>query len=357
MKPPKIFMGQRMYILLTLAAMFASACSSTRRVTFHVTRPAEITLPADVNTLLLIDRTKFSNQFLNALEGLLTGELPADDKIAAQEALISLKGKLDASPRFNVKILPDRFTGNSLDGSFPQALEWNFIEQLCADNQAEAVIALEVFDSDFIITRGTRIKKRTEGSGDARREVEYTEYYAEGVGNIKMGLRTYYSKGHTLIDQQLISRSNRWEGTGTSAADALAALISKSNANKHLARIVGGDYAYKISPMPFTISRPFYAKSKHIPEVEEGARYADVNKWEEAIDSWKRGLAKAEGKEAGRLAYNVAIGYEVLGEYGTALSWAQDAYTRYGNKDGRTYSRQLQDRIRDEELLKVQMNH
>jgi hypothetical protein len=357
MKMPVIPRLKKAHSVFVLAALALAACSSSRRVTFHVTRPAEITLPADVNTLLLIDRTKFSNQFLNTLEGILTGELPADDKIAAQEALISLKGKLDASPRFGVKILPDRFNGNSLDGSFPQALAWDFVDQLCAANQAEAVIALEVFDSDFIITRGTRIKKRTEGSGDARREVEYTEYYAEGVGNIKMGIRTYYAKGRTLIDQQLISKSNRWEGTGTSAADALAALISKSNANKHLARIVGGDYAYKISPMQVTISRPFYAKSKHIPEVEEGARYADVNKWEEAIDSWKRGLAKAEGKEAGRLAYNVAIGYEVLGEYGTALSWAQDAYTRYGNKDGRSYSYQLQNRIREEELLKVQMNH
>ena len=342
---------------LIIAVFLATSCGPSKQVSFHVTRPAEITLPADANTILLIDRTKFSSEILNTLEGLLTGELPADDKAAAQEALNSLKKELDTSPRFQVKILPDRFTGNSVTASFPDALSWDFINQLCLANQAEIVVALEVFDSNFILTNGARVKKKTEGDGDKRHEVEYTEYYAQGVGSIKMGIRTYYNKDRTIVDQEMISRNNTWEAVGTSPADALAMLISKSNANKYLAKGVGSDYAYKISPMSVRVTRPFYGKSKHIPEMAEGARYADVNKWKEAIESWKRGLNKATGKDVGKLAYNIAVGYEVVGEYGYALTWAQDAYTRYGNKDGRSYAAELQRRIDEEELVKKQMNH
>ena len=342
--------------LLISISLLSFACGPAKTVTFTVTQPAEITMPAAASTMLLIDRTKLSSEMLNMLEGLLTGELPADDKAAAQQALMSLKNQLNYSPRFNVKILPDRFIGNSMTTAFPETLGWAFINQLCVANQSEIVVALEVFDSNFIITNGTRIKKKSVGEGTSAQEINYTEYYAQGVGGVKMGWRTYDNKNKTIVDQQMISSNNTWEACGTSPTDAVALLISKSNANKYLAGKVGNNYAYKISPMPVTISRPFYGKSKQLPEVAEGARYADVNQWDKAIEAWKRGLSKAEPKEAGNLAYDIAIGYEVLADYETALKWAQDSYTKYGNRNGRQYVYDLQNRINEEAVLKRQMN-
>ena len=49
-------------------------------------------------------------------------------------------------------------------------------------------------------------------------------------------------------------------------------------------------------------------------------------------------------------------GYEVQGEYGTALTWAQDSYTKYGNKNGRDYVFNLKWRMDEETTLKRQMN-
>ncbi len=82
-----------------------------------------------------------------------------------------------------------------------------------------------------------------------------------------------------------------------------------------------------------------------------------MNQWNEAINQWKIGLKKAGKKEAGYLAYNIAIAYEVLGEYGTALTWAQDSYTKYGDKNGRAYVWDLQRRINEEVALNKQMSH
>jgi hypothetical protein len=342
-------------LLFLLATAILFSCGSSKNVSFNVTQPAEITLPSDVNTILLVDRTKFKNETLNVIEGILTGELPADDKAAAFEAMNSLKMKLDHSPRYSVKILPNRMKGNNITATFPDALSWKTIDSLCTGNQSDVVVALEVFDSNFIITNGTRIKKRTEGEGKNAHEVSYTEYYAQGVCNVKMGIRSYYPKTKEIFDQQMITKGNTWEASGTSVLDAAAALISKSNANKYLAKMVGEDYAYKISPMPITISRSFYGKSKHISEVETGARFADVNKWEDAINTWKTGIRKADAKEGGKIAYNIAVAYEVMGEYGTALSWAQDAYTKYGNKDARYYVYALESRINEEKILQKQM--
>ncbi len=343
------------YILLTAGILFSS-CGPTRTVSFNITRPAEITFPSDVNTILLVDRTKFSDDMFNILEGLITGELPADDKIAAQMALINLKNKLSYSPRFNVKIYPERLVGNSMTVAFPQPLSWDKIDQLCADNASQIVVCLEVFDSDFIITHGIRNKKKSIGVGTEKREVDYKEFYAQGVGSINMGIRAYYNREKVIVDEQMISLNNSWEGTGSTPMDALAMLVSKSNANKHLAGEVGQSYAYKISPLPIRISRPFFGKSRSVPELAKGTRYADVNNWDRAIAEWKAGFSDAKPKDAGKLAYNIAIAYEVLGEYGQALTWAQDSYAKYGNNLGRDYVRRIETRINEEIVLRKQMS-
>ena len=340
---------------LATLTLIIFACGPSRNINLTVTRPAEISFPSDTRTLLLVDRTKFESNAVNTLEGILTGELPADDRVAAQEALVSLKNRLNTSPRFEVKLFPDRLTGNSLTAAFPAALTWAQVNRLCTTNNAEVLISLEIFDSDFIVTNGTRIKKRFEGEGTNRREVEFTEYYAQGLGNLKMGIRVYHNASKTIVDQQLFDEKKSWEAVGKDATDAAALLISKSEANRFLARLIGDDYAYKVAPLPITIDRDFYGRSKHCPAVATGTRYADVNQWAKAIDEWKAGLNTAETKDAGKLAYNIAIGYEVLGEYGTALTWARDAYTKYGNKPSREYSSMLEARIRDEKLLKQQM--
>lgn len=345
--------------LLSIAAagIMMFSCSPSRIVSFNVNQPAEITFPSEANTILLVDRTKLANEKVNIIEGILTGELPSDDKAAAQEALMGLMNSLNNSPRFNVKLSPERLKGNSLTAAFPDALSWDVIDKLCKTNNADIVIALEVFDSNFLVTNGKRMKKKFVGEGANKREVEYPEFFASGVGSVKMGIRVYYNKDKTIVDQQMFNPSNSWEGAGSTPMEALSLLINKSNANKYLATSVGENYAYKISPLPIRITREFYGQSKKVNEVAAGSRYADVAQWDEAINEWKKGLQKAEKKDAGMIAYNIAIGYEVLGQYGTALTWAQDSYTKYGNPKGRDYVQNLRRRINEETILKNQMNN
>ena len=168
-----------------------TACGPSRIVSLNVTRPAEISLPADVQTILRVDRTKFKNQTMNVIEGILTGELPGDDRFAVQEAMNALKETLYNSPRFNVKVSPERLEGNSLSAVFPDPLTWEQVNLLCSKENAEILVALEVFDSDFTVWPGSRIKKKTVGEGTNKQEIEYTEFYAQGAGSVDFGISTY----------------------------------------------------------------------------------------------------------------------------------------------------------------------
>jgi hypothetical protein len=216
-------------------------------------------------------------------------------------------------------------------------------------------VAIEIFDSDFIVTNGQRRVRRQVNEGGQNREIEVTEFYAEGLASLQIGFRVYDPKNRTIEDQQLFNRSNTWSASGSTLTAALAALISKAEANRQMGRWAGEAYAAKIAPLPILVHRQYYRKLKGKPEVAIGARRAEVDDWNGALLAWEKGLDRASAKERGRLCLNIAVGHEVLGNLESAQQWAGRGYASYGNKRSRTYAQQLSQRIWDEQRVDMQM--
>ncbi len=343
------------YYLSVITIVFAFSCVSTKRVTMNTLRPADIMLPQDIRTIVLVDRTDFKQQAANIIEGVLTGELPMEDRAAVQEGLAAMRNLLQTTDRFNVVIDPARYKGNSLTSVFPEPMGWNSIVSICSARNAQAVVAIELFDTDFLVTKGKKRVKKKFKKGETTVEREVDEYFAEGVMNMKMGVRLYDNVRRNVVDDELFTRTRTWRAHADSRAEALAKLIRKSDATRMLCSAISESYIRKIAPLPIRITRKFYRKSRKAPAIEKGTRYADVNKWDEAIESWKSGLGTAPHKEAGYLAYNIAIGYEVLGDYDEAVKWAQDAYTEYGNNLAQSYVSRLRARKESERRVDEQM--
>src|ERR1044071_6831558 len=137
-----------LFLFAFTSLLLFTHCSSMRSVGISSMRPAEITFPSYVNTLLLVDRTKFESNAVNVIEGILTGEMPGADKAAAQEALGALQQTLMESPRFKVVRASEILKGNSITQAFPDAIPWSVFESMCTQYKTEAVIALEIFDSN-----------------------------------------------------------------------------------------------------------------------------------------------------------------------------------------------------------------
>ena len=286
------------------------------------------------------------------LEGVLTGELPQEDKASMQFLTNAMRAELAHSPRFEIKLATERLFGNSLTSAFPEAMSWEEIQRLCDKYSTDAVIAVEIFDTDFIITNGVRKKTITE-NGEER---EVDEYYAQGVSNLKMGLRMYNPKTKEIADQKLYNERGTWNAAAASKAAALLALIDKADATHQLSAHIGGDYAYRISPMAVQLTRRFRGKSRKTPALEQGSRLADVGKWQEAIDVWQAALPAAEQKDQGYMSYNIAIAYEILGNMSEAIEWASKSYTDYGNKAANLYLNLLNQRIENEHIAEQQLS-
>ena len=216
-------------------------------------------------------------------------------------------------------------------------------------------LTLENFSSDFIITDQQRLIKKTVTEGKTTRQIEVQGWYVEGVANVSAGFRLYDPKDRNMVDQQRFEKKNLWSAEGETKAQALALLITKADAARAVGEMAGAGYATKIAPMYAEINRGFFPRSKTDPAVSKGARLAEVDQWEQAIETWKAALPGVDEESGGMLAYNIGVGYEVLGSLDLAKQWAGRAYTDFGLKKGRNYVRTLNGLINQQILLEQQM--
>jgi tetratricopeptide (TPR) repeat protein len=330
--------------------------SCTKNVSLTRLAPAEISIPSHVQRLLILDRTEPESQGFAIIEGILTGEAPFEVKNAIEATLATIQQELNTSPRYEVIRARERLKGGFFSQTFPQPLTWSQIERLCASYEADAVLALEKFSSDFIVTDKKALIKKTVGTGKEAKVIEVDGIYAEGVASVQVGFRFYDPANRNIADQIDFNKTNLWSAEAETRTQALALMIDKVRATQVVGQMAGASYARRVAPMYLTVSRSFFPKSKTNPTLGHGARLAEVNQWEQAIDTWIKGLELPNNdKTAGRLAYNIAIGYEVLGNLALAQEWAGKSYTSYGFKKGRSYAGSLTQQIMADELVRRQL--
>lgn len=341
-------------VFILLALIILSACSKS--VTLNRMVPAEISVPIHVQRLLLVDRTAPQNEGLAVLEGMISGEAPFEVKNAAEATLNTVQQELNTSPRFEVIRARERLRGGLFAQTFPIPLTWEQVEALCAHYGTDAVLVLEKFSSDFVVTDKKKIIKKTVGTGKDARSIEVDGIYMEGIASVSAGFRLYEPVSKNIFDQVNYDKTNLWSAEAETRTQAAALLIDKVRATQYVGRMAGSSYARRIAPMNVSISRTMYEKPRSNPDLAKGSRLAQVGQWEAALDSWHNGLNQInDSKSGGRLCYNLALGYEVMGDLEEAKYWAGKAFTDFGFKKGREYARQLEQRMFQDEILRQQL--
>lgn len=337
--------------LVAIAGVILLSSSAWVRLTYL--RPAVMTFPAEIQTLVIVDRTIPADERRNAVEEFLTGEFMRQDEQGVQQAIDGFVKTLHNAPRFKVEYSTDKLIGETSGTIFPQALNWNTIDRLCSKYKADAVVAIETYDSDYIITDGSRKVEKKDKDGNVSVVVEY---FAEGVGTVNLGFRFYDPAQRSILDQYQFSEQMRWDAQGSTPAAAIEGMMGKVAAINEISYSAGAVYAQRISPTYYQVKRTFFDRPKKNKYLEEGVRKSKVADWEGAIESWKMAIKKGKkDKDKGRAAYNIAVAYEVLGDYELALEWAATSYTQYKEKDADNYHRVLKNVIREREIVKNQL--
>jgi len=336
-------------IVLIFAITFFSCKTSS--VSIQVLEPADINVPLNIKSLAAINRSlpAKGEGFNNVVEGVVTGEGLFVDKDASRRTIDGLGNALTSSPRFTIKVPTNINLKGTGTAEWPIPIEWNQVEKICKENNADALLVLETFDSNA----SHNVTSKTNTKTVEGKQVSYLEFYAHLGIAINAGWRIYEPKQKRIIDQNVYVDAMNWDQKGTTEKEAIAHLPSQRNATMDAGYFAGQQYAKRISPTWVNVSRMYYIKGNDA--LKNAKLKVRVNKWNDAAELWQNALKDPNQKVAGRAAYNLALASEMDGKLVLAIEWAKKAYSDYGNKAGRSYTNVLYKRLNDQEKLKQQM--
>ncbi len=342
---------------MRIAVLFFSliACKPTAKI--QVLQPADLLIPEHINKIVLIDRSKPSGGFLSNMESILTGEEYQQDKQGRRRALEGLSDILQKTPRFQTIFSNVELEGSRGGRSYMSPLSWREVEDLCKKYGGDALVSIEMFDSDIQSTTNSRSLKEKDKDG---KEISRVVFDGKRQGTVNLGWRFYDPLTKSILDEYKdTDREEYTSSAANSQQNALQNLRKSYEIVRDLGNKLGNKYGKRIAPVWITLSRTYYKeiKGNNKERFEQAARYADAGEWLRAVDIWEKIASIRSDKEAaGKATYNLAVAAEVNGQLNTALQYAKDAYTQFNDKKAKNYIRTLEQRIQDMEVTSRQMH-
>lgn len=347
----KFFIRQYFFFLLLSIII---ACKPAAHI--QVLQPAQITIPEHINKILLIDRSKPSGGWLRNLESVFSGEELNQDQTGRRNAMDALSAALSKTPRFQTMAPGVEIQGSRGGRSMMTPMSWYEVQDLCDKYNTDAIVAIEMFDSD--VTSSSTSRSIKEKSKDGK-ETTKIVYDGKKNGRVQLGWRFYDRKNKTIIDEYQDSNTDEKTSYGQTTSQAAIDNIENSvTMVRNIAKDLGNKYGSRIAPTYINVARTYFKKVKGSSEdkFEEAARFADANEWKRAITVWEKIAEKNDKDAASKALFNLAVAYEVNGQLNQALQFARDAYTQYGLKNAKSYMRILENRVADQEVLQRQMH-
>lgn len=342
-------------IVLAISICYSIACKPTAKI--QVLQPADLIIPEHIQKIVLIDRSKPAGGFWTNVESVLTGEEYQQDKEGRRRAIDALSAALTRTPRFQTIYSGVELEGTRSGRAYAPPLSWAEVERLCKQYQGDALVAIEMFDSDIQSSTTTRSIKEKNKDG-----VEITKIVYDGKrnGRVNLGWRFYDPKNRVMLDEFKDSDYEDVTSSGASTANQATLNLKKTyEIVRSIAEKLGAKYGKRIAPTWITLARTYHKsiKGNNKDRFEQAARYADAGEWPRAASIWEKiaGI-NSDADAAGKATYNLAVAAEVNGQLNMALQFAKDAYTQFNDKKAKYYIQILEKRIEDQETLRRQMH-
>ena len=306
-------------VLLTLV-IFQSCMGTTY---LNVRHAAQISIPADLDSVLVINKTKVEkgkgNQVINVLEGLVTGEPILGDKYGSKSAVKNMQKLVIESDRMDL-IHNDIINLGLKDISGDTPIKSDIIDSICEEYGADGLIALELFDSD--------------------------SYNSSNSAEVRTQWRVYYPNERKIIDEFIVY-SGANDHSFSSFVPATYSSISKAGA-------YGAElYFNRIVPNFTREVRYYYTKGSH--EMKAAKKSVKLGNWDQAIYYWEvETESQTNQKIRGKAAYNLALAYEIKDDFDKALEWI-DVSVAAGNMKAISYKAILYNRKSEMTLIEEQL--
>ena len=252
------------------------------------------------------------------------GEVTLDRSVLY--CLFATTQAMESSGEFDIVELMDISQNVSQNYYVRTPLDHMRAEQLCAVYEADALLIL----NQLVLYDVVESYLTEEGSYFA-----YLQAYAQSHWTIHYAGQSRdvsFTQADTLL----------WESNlYYTRAQTLNDLPSRQEALLYLARELGNKVGYSFAPSWQTTRRYIY----EMPNLLEGLDAFRLQRWNNAINQWISIVDSKNEKSAACAAANIAIAYEMLGDYALAYDYAQRASRLFGAWKT-AYGRQQQVNIR-----------
>jgi len=272
------------------------------------------------------------------------------DKRSANYVLRGLILQLSKSPRYMVK---EAHTNEKLYGTgtrnMAEPLEWQAVKDICEENNSDALIVVESFDSDVSQNVNHRDVTKTVSGGQVTERV----YNSKLTVTVEVGWRIYYPKTQLIVDNYNHEKTNSRRASGATEIQSNANLPGKESVVKLTASQLGEEYGRRISPSRVNLKRFYYGSGNYV--LKTGKQKFIEKNYDAAIDIWLNEFETTLNQKAkGKSAYNIAVAYEVKADYQKAMYWAEESIQNR-NKKAKKYLALLRERVEEERRLEKQM--
>jgi hypothetical protein len=331
MKPSFCFL-----LFLTLL----SSCSTVEIVRIDVEKPAQVTLPAYIQNIVVVNNAVIQpdsmGQIIKRNASVASGKMPCDSlNIILTQALAQF---MDDEKFYNQVVAYDEPLRKDNLFGFEMIIESDKIRQISEETGADAVISLDKF---IIIST-----------------LEYSvAFVAELTLDVQAKFRIYDGDGRG-IGLPVVFRDtlcwNAWD---------YGDMMSAGEAARQAAIHVADKMVSMFIPFWQPQNRWFYTDSGR--EMREAAQKAMANKWKDAALLWGSLYDREEKPlKKAKIASNIALANEMLDDVENALIWADisyNLYEEYGNETPQedffrivAFRAELKNRVSDFKKLDLQ---
>ena len=329
--------------IIVAAVAFASCKSNFAVLTIENARPARHELPADIQSITLMNRS-MNGQFENFQEDSLQlyfyrrgFQLSKTvlDSTAADTTIKALAELLYESGRYDAVVPLERNISRSLSYEFlPDTLSPELVGQYCRDYNTDALMVMERF-STKVMADYTEEKYR-----DATNSVNRS-YYASLDVKYDAFFRIYKPGAKTLVKEFAIVDTIYWESADYTQVRLFSKLPMIKAAIISAGIKIALEVDEKLSPV-WTPERRGYFLFKSSGDI--GQQLVNENNLAEAGKYWAEMAQSKNKKIRSKAEFNLALMSELNGDIDGALEWGLKSYYSYYRYQTETYLKRLQAR-------------
>jgi hypothetical protein len=337
-KKEKIWIGLGGILGVIMVAFYS--CDTVKEISIEVLSPAEVTIPPDIQSVTFVNRS-YAPWMAKDREDTLrrpVDELFILDTLIGNKFFLGVLDALNSSPLFNIDELNIIQLRRNDPARFPDPL-----------SDMELVSAADTIKSDAIIClEGYRIKD-TLAMDDNWGSYYYDEeenavmiddivFSVEGT----MQWRVYDVLSPSIIDEFISTDTLEWITGGDFIPQALSELPEVVDGYREYAYQRGYYFGMRISPIWWQVRRFYFIRGNKY--LRKAADYANIGKWEEAAEIWKKESDSDDKKIAAKSAFNLALYSERKDLLVPAIDWATKSYGIINEKYTKTYINILEQR-------------